>query len=177
MRVCVVACLLTLGLPLSALTVKPLSFAELVHESAAVVHGRVTDVRGQWTADRRGIESLVVVEVFDYLKGGLGEEVTVRVPGGQVGTFVNIIPGAPRFAEGDRVVLFLKVNGPTVPVVTGTSQGVYRVSTDPSSGALLVVPPLVDTGTPAPTPRGDLARRPLALPAFADAVRRAEAAR
>ena len=177
MRVLAAACLLTLGAPLSALTVKPLSFAELVHESAAVVHGRVTDVRPQWTADRRGIESLVVVEAYDYLKGGLGEAVIVRVPGGQVGTFVNIIPGAPRLVVGDRVVLFLKVNGPTVPVVTGTSQGVYRVTTDPASGALLVVPPLIEPGASASTTRGDVARRPLALPAFADAVRRAETAR
>jgi hypothetical protein len=111
------------------------------------------------------------------LKGGLGEKVTVRVPGGQAGAFVNIIPGAPRFVEGDRVVLFLTVSGPAVPVVTGTSQGVYRVTTDARSGALLVVPPLVEQAGSVATARGDLARRPLALPAFAEAVQRAEAAR
>ena len=44
---------------------------------------------------------------------------------------VNIIPGAPKFAEGDQVVLFLKVDGPSIPIVTGTTQGVYRVTTDP----------------------------------------------
>ena len=140
MRAIFVACVSLFGLPLSALTVKPLSFEELVGESAAVVHGRVSDVRGQWTADRRGIESLVVVDAIDYLKGSWGEQVTVRVPGGQVGTFVNLIPGAPRFAEGDRVVLFLKANGPAVPVITGTSQGVYRVAIDQRSGAPMVVP-------------------------------------
>ena len=176
MRVLLVVCLVGCGVPLSALTVKPLTFAELVQESSAVVHGRVTEVRGQWTADRSGIESLVVVEAAAYMKGALGDHVTVRVPGGQVGKFVNIIPGAPRFTEGDRVVLFLKTRGPSIPVITGTSQGVYRVSTDTVSGAPLVVPPVVDTSTRA-TPRGDLARRPLPLPAFEDAVRRAEAAR
>jgi hypothetical protein len=176
MRVVVITCLLALSAPLSALTVKPLSFSELVTSSAVVVHGRVRDVHPRWTADRRGIESLVDVEVVDYLKGGLGEHVTVRVPGGRLGPYVNLIPGAPRFAEGDRVVLFLTVNGPTIPVVTGTSQGVYRVSPDTASGGWLVTPPLIEPGH-APAARGDQARRPVPLSTFGDAVRRAEAAR
>ena len=174
MRVFVIICVLVCGLPVSALTVKPLSFPELVNESAAVVHGRVAEVRGQWTADRRGIESLVVVHAIDYLKGRWGGEVTVRVPGGQVGTFVNLIPGAPRLVAGNHVVLFLKADGPAVPVITGTSQGVYRVASD-ASGALMIVPPVVEAGGLAP--RGNPGRRPLPLPAFAEAVRRAEAAR
>jgi hypothetical protein len=176
MRAIVIACAVAAGLPLSALTVKPLSFPELVAESGAVVHGRVAEVRGQWTADRSGIESLITIDAIDYLKGQWGEHVTVRVPGGQVGTFINLIPGAPRLAEGDRVVLFLKASGPSIPVITGTSQGVYRVAMDTQSGTAMVVPPVVEAGAVV-TPRGDLARRPLSLPAFADAVRRAEAAR
>jgi hypothetical protein len=174
MRLLAIICVLACGLPVSALTVKPLTFPELVHESAAVVHGRVAEVRGQWTADRRGIESLVVVHAIDYLKGRWGGEVTVRVPGGQVGTFVNLIPGAPKLTAGDQVVLFLKADGPSMPVITGTSQGVYRVAADGSGGAM-IVPPVVETGTA--TPRGDVNRRPLPLPAFVEAVRRAEAAR
>jgi hypothetical protein len=176
MRALITACALTLTVPLSALTVTPLSFSALVQQSTAVVQGHVVDVRAQWTADRRGIESLVVIEAAGYLKGDLGEHVTVRVPGGRVGSLVNIIPGAPRFTAGDRVVLFLTTDGPSIPVVTGTSQGVFRVTTDAASGASLVVPPVIETAAPAP-PRGDLARRPLSLAAFSDAVRRAEAAR
>lgn len=178
MRALVVALILASSFPLSAITVKPMSFAELVDDSAAVVHGRVTEVRGQWTADRQGIESLVRVEAVDYLKGNLGDDITVRVPGGQVGTFVNIIPGAARFADGDRVVLFLKVTGPSIPIVTGTTQGVFRVTTDPASGGLLVVPPIVGTsGAPGPVVRGDPARRPLSMAAFASAVRTAQVSR
>jgi hypothetical protein len=176
MRALIITCLLTVAVPLSALTVRPLSFPALVQESTAVVQGRVTDVRAQWTADRRGIESLVVVDVAEYLKGDLGAHLTVRVPGGRVGSFVNIIPGAPRFVAGDRVVLFLTTDGPSIPVITGTSQGVFRVSTDATTGATMVVPPVIDAAAPA-TPRGDLARRPLSLAAFSDAVHRAGAAR
>lgn len=178
MRALVLALILASSLPLSAITVKPLSFAELVDGSIAVVYGRVAEVHGQWTADRRGIESLVRIEAFDYFKGDLGDELTVRVPGGQVGTFVNIIPGAARFSEGDRVVLFLKATGPSIPIVTGTTQGVFRVANDPASGGLMVVPPIVGTeGAPGPVVRGDPARRPLSMAAFGAAVRAAQVAR
>ena len=177
MRGLVLICVAALCAPLSAITVKPLSFSELVDGSAAVVHGRVSAVHGQWTADRHGIDSLVTIEAIDYLKGGLGERVTVRVPGGRVGGMVNLIPGAPTFAEGDQVVLFLKVDGPAIPVVTGTTQGVYRVTTDTRSGGLMVVPPLVDAAGGGAIVRGDLNRRPLSIDAFSAAVKGAQVAR
>ena len=175
MRVLIIACLIAAAAPLSALTVRPLSFDQLVDQSVAIVHGRVHDVRGQWTADRRGIESLVTVEVHDYLKGGLGERITVKVPGGEAGGSVNIIPGAPRLSRGDEVVLFLTTNGPSIPVITGTSQGVYRVTTEARSGARLVVPPVIEAA--GPVVRGDHTRRPMPIPAFTEAVRAAGAAR
>ena len=53
-----------------ATTVVPLSFDKLVSESSAVVYGRVSDVRSQWTADRRFIESVVSIEVIKGMKGG-----------------------------------------------------------------------------------------------------------
>lgn len=176
MRLFVVACLLAVSIPLRAITVKPLSFTELVHESTAVVHARVSGVRGQWTADRSGIESLITLDVLGYLKGGLGPRVTVRVPGGEAGGFVNIIPGAPRFQPADVVVLFLTASGPSIPIVTGTTQGVYRVAYDPHTGGVLVVPPLIDGGAPR-LMRGDRDRRPLSLDAFRAAVAAAQEVR
>jgi hypothetical protein len=157
--------------PISAVTVVPLSFDQLVAASSTVVHGRVTDVRGQWTVDRRGIESLVTVEAQSYLKGMLGDRVTVRVPGGEAGGLVNIVAGAPSFRTGDRVILFLSTRGPSVPVITGTTQGVFRVVTHPASGEAMVVPPVVSAAqAQGPVRRGDRARRPLSLGAFAQAV-------
>lgn len=177
MRVLILVCLLAANIPLGAITVKPISFTDLVTESTAVVHGRVAEVRGQWTADRRGIDSLLSLDVVGYLKGSLGDRVTVRVPGGQIGSMVNLIPGAPRFSEGDEVVLFLKAEGPAIPIVTGTTQGVYRVTPDPRTGATLVVPPVVDVMVEGRVVRGDLNRRPLPLDAFTAAVKRVQVAR
>ena len=157
-------------MPAAAVTVVPLSFDELVRQSSTVIYGRVVEVRGQWTDDRRSIDSLVTVEVIKGLKGSSPSEITVTVPGGQVGRYLNVLPGAPTFARGDLAVLFLTARGARLPVTTGFTQGIYRVSRDAASGAALVTPPAVE---PAGKPiiRGDARRKPVSLTAFESAVR------
>ncbi len=135
--------LLTLVLAIAsadAVTLARLSFAQLTADADVVVYGRVSGVRGQWTADRHGIESLVTVEAYDYLKGRYGETVMFKTPGGQVGDTMNVWPGAPTFRAGDLVVVFLASRGPTIPSLVGLTQGVLRVSVDARSGELLARP-------------------------------------
>ena len=157
-------------MPAQAVTVVPLSFEELVRQSSAVIYARVVDVRGQWTDDRRSIDSLVTVEVIKGLKGTSASELTVTVPGGQVGRYVNLLPGAPTFTRGDLTVLFLTARGARLPVTTGFTQGVYRVIRDASSGVTLVAPPAVEPAG-KPIVRGDTRRKPVSLTAFESAVR------
>jgi hypothetical protein len=154
---------------IDATTVAPLSFEQLVSGSSAVVYGRVTDVRSQWTADRRFIESIVSIEVIKGMKGGASNMISFTVPGGQVGRYLNVIPGAPMFSTGDLAVFFLTAHGPRLPVTTGLTQGIYRVQRDASSGAMLVMPPIVDTV--GPIVRGDVRRKPVSLAAFEGSVR------
>ena len=167
--------IVALAIPAFATTVAPLSFEQLVNESSAVVYGRVFDVRSQWTTDRRFIESVVSIEVIKGIKGGMGETMAFTVPGGQVGRYRNVIPGAPMFAPGDLAIFFLTAHGPRLPVTTGLTQGVYRVQRDASSGAMLVMPPVVDTvGRVA---RGDVNRKPVSLAVFEGSVGRIAALR
>lgn len=154
--------------PVFATTVSPLSFEQLVTESAAVVYGRVTEVRSQWTADRRFIESVVSIEVIKGMKGVAGSSMAFTVPGGQVGRYLNVIPGAPTFAAGDLAVFFLTAHGPRLPVTTGLTQGIYRVQREASSGAMMVTPPVIDTGRVV---RGDIRRTPVSIAAFEGSVR------
>ena len=152
-----------------ATTIVPLSFEKLVSESSAVVYGRVSDVRSQWTADRRFIESVVSIDVIKGMKGGMGDTIAFTVPGGQVGRYLNVIPGAQMFATGDLAVFFLTAHGARLPVTTGLTQGVYRVQRD-SSGAMVVMPPVVETvGRIA---RGDVKRKPVSLATFEGSVRK-----
>jgi hypothetical protein len=152
----------------NATTVVPLSFEQLVKESSSVIYGRVSDVRSQWTADRRFIESVVTVEILRGMKGGARETVAFTVPGGQVGRYLNVIPGAPSFVAGDLAVFFLTSQGARLPVTTGLTQGIYRVQRDSTSGEMVVVPPAVETGRIV---RGDPRRKPVSLSVFEGSVR------
>lgn len=174
-RICAatVIALLSLAFPLNATVLVPAEFREIVAGSQLIVHGRVADVRPEWTADRRRIDTLVSIEVSTYLKGGPGERVTVRVPGGQIGRYTSVTVGAPAFRPGDEAVFFLTARGPSVASVFGMSQGVFRIRVDARTGQRLVVPPALMARGDAPqrVVRGAPDRRPLALDAFASQVR------
>jgi hypothetical protein len=154
---------------MSAMVVVPAGFSEMVTASDLVVHGRVTAIRPQLVGDRRTIETVVTVAVVDALKGQSGETVYFRVPGGQVGRYRRIMPGAPEFAEGDEVVLFLRGHAPAIPFPFGLSQGVYRVVRG-AGGSTLVTPPAI-AEVPGRVVRGDPSRRPIELSVFAQSVR------
>jgi hypothetical protein len=150
-----------------ATTILPADFSEMVARSPLIVHGTVVDVRAQTTAGRRSIESIVTVAVIEPLKGPATGRVVFRVPNGQIGRYRRITVGAPEFAAGDEVVLFLDGRPPVVPMPFGLSQGVYRVTR--AGGAATVTP--VPSAARGAVVRGDPARRPLTIAAFVQRVR------
>ena len=154
---------------LSAMVVVPAEFSQMVTASELVVHGRVVGIRAQLVGDRRTIETVITVSVLDAIKGQPGETVYFRVPGGQVGRYRRSMMGAPTFASGDEVVLFLKGRPPGVPFPFGLSQGVYRVMRG-GDGRSLVTPPIVSEAA-GRVVRGDMSRRPVELSAFTRNVR------
>lgn len=158
------ACLWS-AMPVGAITVVPMTFEQLVAEAAAVVYARVGDVRGQWTADRRGIDSFVTLDALRYFKGDLGESVLLRLPGGEAAGRIHVIPGAPVLRRGDLVVVFLAAKGPAVPTALGLTQGIFRVVPGPQGAALVTPPPLKESRA-GRIVRGDAARRALTLDAF-----------
>lgn len=163
---------------LVALTVVPATFEELVRESVAVVHGRVRDVRGHWSADRRTIHSTVTLDVIDAFKGSDVEAASFVVPGGEAGGRVLVMPGAPTFRPGDEVVVFLAGRAPALPQPVGLSLGVYRVVAEARSATKLVVPsPIAAAGPTGPVRRGSSSRPVKALDAFGADVRAVGAAR
>jgi hypothetical protein len=161
-----------LAAPVRATTIVPADLGELSRDAVAIARGRVADVRSQWTADRATVETIVTLEVDTYLKGGLGEVVRFRVPGGELGRLRTIVVGAPEFAVDQRVVVFLGAHGPTVPHVVGFNQGVFRVirATD-DSGWVVEPPPNVPSVTGGAIVRGAPSRRAVALGDFEQRVR------
>ncbi len=147
----------------------PIEFRELVTISTVIVHGRVTDAHGERTDGRRSVETLVTIDAREYLKGDLGAEFTIHVPGGQLGRYRTIFVGAPEFRTGDEVVLFLRGGR-----IVGLSQGAFRVVADADGGRPTVVSPIVmaiSPDTAEPVVRGDSRRRPVPLDSFRDIVR------
>ena len=159
------------AVPVDAVTVVPMTFEELVDESVAVIYARVADVRGQWTADRRAIDSMVTLDALKYFKGNLGESVTMRLPGGEAGGVINLIPGAPVLRSGDLVVLFLAGRGPAIPTTLGLGQGIFRVVRDSAVGGVRVTPPPLKASAAGRVIRGAADRHTLTVDAFESAVR------
>ena len=173
-RVCVVIAMLLLAPSLRATVLLPADFREVVAGSQVIVHGRVLEVRPEWTADGRRIESVVTLEAGTYFKGGPGEQVTFRVEGGQIGRYKSVTIGAPVFSPGDEAVFFLAARGPSVPRIFGMGQGVFRVRVDAAGQRTVVTPALLSSGHEHEVlRRGAPDRRALPIEAFAAQVRQA----
>jgi hypothetical protein len=154
---------------LGATVLVPIEFRELARVADVIVHGRVTDVHGEWMDGRRSVETLVTIDTIDYLKGNLGATVTIHIPGGRLGRYRTLFVGAPEFRAGDEVVLFLRANR-----IIGLSQGAFRVVPDAQTGRPMVVSPIVMSLNPDVSEvvvRGDSRRRSVALDQFRDVVR------
>ena len=96
----------------------------------------------------------MTLEVDAYLKGRFGDR-WCSVPGGRLGRYRSIFVGAPAFAVGQHVVVFLGARGPGLPYMLGLSQGVFRLVRD--GDGWVVTPParLPVAGSPVKIVRGD----------------------
>lgn len=106
-----------------------LSDEDLTAEADAVVQGEVLSVESYRDARRDRVFTRVTLGVSEYLKGHGPDEVIVRVAGGVVGDLEYRVLGAPQFAVGEEVVLFLQARTDANGVV-GMIQGKLRVTTD-----------------------------------------------
>lgn len=125
-----------------ATIVKVLSVDELAAASDLVIDGTVTRTEVHWTPDRRGIYTDIEIQLADAIdvtpkkrdlkKGGT---VTIRQAGGERDGMGFRVIGAPEFAPGERVVLFLQeIQG--LRIVVGLKQGKLPVEKDPKTGEL-----------------------------------------
>ena len=89
----------------------------------------------------------------------------LELVGRVVGRARNVVLGAPRFAEGQRVVVFLGGSGPRVPWLLGLNQGLYRLTVN-AAGVDVVLPPAPMPGVSGPVVRGAADRAPAALSEF-----------
>lgn len=171
-RVPIVLLLLTLfAAGTRATTLVPADLGQIAHESQVIVRGRVMAVDGQWTEDRKTIETLVTLQAERYLKGNLGSTFQFKVPGGDLGRYRRIVVGAPGFAIDEHVLVFLGTSGPMIPFIVGFNQGVFRVQRSADTGAWMVTPPaLMPVTVETAVKLGDGSRGPVSLESFESRV-------
>ncbi|HSB11589.1 MAG TPA: matrixin family metalloprotease [Blastocatellia bacterium] len=94
-------------LPAAATTVVMLPDTDLIVSSRLIVTGQVVSVVSAW--DDRGSMAWTYVEVLTdrVLKGESETTIVLKQMGGTVGESGIYIPGQPRFAPGERVLLYL----------------------------------------------------------------------
>jgi hypothetical protein len=172
--------LLVTVLAASAMSVLPPTFDQLVGSADFVVRGVVTDVHciTVETSQGEAIRTLVTLHVEQVLKGSPGTDVTLSFLGGRVGRRTLSVLGMPKFAVGQREIVFVANNGRTICPLIAAGHGRYHVQRDATDGRDYIVRenglPLTSTdeiagpldgapATPAALPRASAA---LTLDAF-----------
>jgi hypothetical protein len=128
--------LLTLTLPVRAAVFAPMTLDELLERSDHVVLGEVISSEAILDEDRGRISTHHRVAVKETLKGVAVAEVLVVTLGGETPDLGQIVPGAANLPVGTELLLCLR-RGTTGHVVTGMSQGVFRVQDGPEGRVML----------------------------------------
>ena len=119
---------------LSATTVIPPTFDQLVDQAQVIFQGTVTKVSSEWIGEgaERHIVSYISFKVKDALKGSPGETYTMRTFGGTVDGESMMIGDGPTFNIGDEDFLFVENNGTQVVPLVGIMHGRFHVRKDGS---------------------------------------------
>ena len=134
------ACLL-LGLSATrATTVVPPTFDELVGKAELIFQGSVTSVRSQWVGEgaQRHIASYVTFAVEDAVKGNPGASYTLQMLGGTVDGETMEVSESPKFAVGDRDILFVEHNGQQFVPLVGIMHGRFKIQREAQTGREIV---------------------------------------
>lgn len=112
---------------------------QLATEADGIVVGVVRQVQAVVTTPG-DINTFVTIEPQEVLSGQLAQrQLTLKVHGGFDGQRGLHVEGAPQFAAGDRVLLFVQGNGREIVPFVGWTQGVFRIERDAASGEDRVV--------------------------------------
>jgi hypothetical protein len=120
-----------------ATTIIAKDFGQLCREADLVFVGTVVEVTSEWSdAARQSIETRVVFSDLLPLVGVEGSRVELRFGGGAIDGIHEEIAGVPRFAVGERRVIFARKEHSVSPIV-GFDQGAFSV-VDSASGPVVL---------------------------------------
>ncbi len=125
-----------LPLRVSATSVVPPKFEELVNESDYIVRAVVKSVTSEWREKQgqRRIYTFVELEVREVIAGTPPQPLVLRMLGGRVGDEELVIEGAPKFEVGQEDVLFIRGNGRQFYPLTAVMHGRYPIMKEAATG-------------------------------------------
>ncbi len=125
--------------PARATLIMALDLPAMVERAERIAVVDVVSVQAAWNARHDRITTAVQLQVVEAWKGGLppGTRLTVLQPGGTVGDITTTVDGMPRFAPGERTLVFLH-GPPDRATVVGLTQGKRPMRREPASGRWMV---------------------------------------
>lgn len=124
------ACLFYLATTTLSAQVKKMSPKDLTDESTAVLYGKCSKIKSEWNDKKDLIFTYVTIVPEEYLKGNLGSEAVILVPGGRVGDIIYEVSETPVFYEGEEVAAFIWTNPAGKNLVVGGYQGKMKITKD-----------------------------------------------
>lgn len=91
----------------SSSQVRKMSVKELTEASTAVLYGKCKGKRCEWNENRSAIYTYITIAPEEYIKGHLGSEVVVMIPGGRVNDILYEVSETPFFNEDEDVIAFI----------------------------------------------------------------------
>lgn len=121
-----------LGGSAQATTVRAPDFSTLVDRAELIFTGRAIAQRSDWTRidGRRTIVTYVSFAAERWHKGNAGAVVVLQFLGGTVGDVTMEVTEMPRFARGERAVLFVEGNGIAASPIIGFFHGRFPLRSD-----------------------------------------------
>jgi hypothetical protein len=118
-----------------ATTLRALDESALLAQSRVAAVARVVDVSSKQTG--KHIVTVVHLVVSQALKGAKnGDELSVLVPGGAVGDWVQHVEGAPAPRKGETCLVFLEAGPGGLLQFTGLALGYGRIRAEASTPKL-----------------------------------------
>lgn len=114
--------------------VKKMSTKELTEESTAILMGKCSQVQSGWNASGKKVFTEVTVNTTESIKGNMGTQAVITVPGGQVGDILYEVSEMPTFQEGEEVLVFLWQHPSGKQLVTGAFQGKLTIKKNKETG-------------------------------------------
>lgn len=138
----VLALALALGLSAAAgaTTLIPVTATELTDGADAIVTGTAVHREVVLSRDGSFPFTYVTFQIHDTLKGRvLGNELTLRLDGGELDNREVVIEGMPRFEVAETYLLFIRNNGQSASPLMGWVQGQMRFGKEARSGEPILI--------------------------------------